>query len=269
MTQPPFSGAPAPVQGVTGGPGLPQGVASVDGTTGNVIVAPPNNTIQFKKTDTPQSLQVYEYSHSTTDFARISLNAQTGGPFQLAVETAPAGTLRDLAILSPQNINVTAATTVTIASQAGATAISGTNGVNLTTSGTGGIGITSAQLVNIQAQTSINLTTVTSHMILTVQGVGNRIILKTQNTDRWHILDTGHLVTPTDNSYDIGQPGSQRPRNMYLAGSMQVSAGSTIFSGNGAPSAGLGVNGDFYFNQTGGATTSIYMKRSGAWVGVV
>jgi hypothetical protein len=98
MTQPVGSGAPAPVQGVTGGPGLPQGVASVDGTTGNVVISPPNNTVQFRKTDSPQSLQIYEYFHNPTDFARVSLNAQTGGPFQLAVETEPPSVIRGLEI---------------------------------------------------------------------------------------------------------------------------------------------------------------------------
>jgi hypothetical protein len=98
VTQPPGSGQPKPVQGVTGGPGLPQGVASVDGSTGNVVISPPNNTVQFRKTDSPQALQIYEYFHSTIDFARVSINAQTGGPFELAVETEPPGVVRGLDI---------------------------------------------------------------------------------------------------------------------------------------------------------------------------
>lgn len=96
--QPINSGAPQPVQGVTGGPGLPQGVASVDGTTGNVQISPPSNTIQQKKGASPQSFQVYEFDAGTTNFSRISLNAQTGGPFQLAVETQPPSLIRGLQI---------------------------------------------------------------------------------------------------------------------------------------------------------------------------
>lgn len=106
MTQPIFSGAPTPVQGVTGGPGLPQGVASVDGSTGNVQISPPNNTTQFKKGSVPQSLQVWESDAGPTNFQRISLNAQTGGPFQLAVEVQPPGTIRDLQIIATGNIIV-------------------------------------------------------------------------------------------------------------------------------------------------------------------
>jgi hypothetical protein len=98
MTQPIGSGAPTPVQGVTGGPGLPQGTASIDGETGNVVIQPPGNTVQIKKTDSPQSLQVYEYFHTNTDFARIALDAQIGGPFSIDVETEPPSVIRGVEI---------------------------------------------------------------------------------------------------------------------------------------------------------------------------
>lgn len=45
--------------------------------------------------------------------------------------------------------------------------------------------------------------------------------------------------------------------------------GGTFRGGNGAPSNGDGSNGDFYFRNDGGAGTTIYHKRAGAWVGVV
>lgn len=104
MTQPLGSGAPIPVVGVTGGPGLPQGTASIEGDTGNVVISPPSNTIQVKKTNVPQVFQIYEYYASVTDFSRISLNTQTSGPFQLAVETQPPGVLRSLWIISKGTI---------------------------------------------------------------------------------------------------------------------------------------------------------------------
>jgi hypothetical protein len=97
MTQP-GSGIPQPVPGVTGGQGLPQGVASVEGSTGNVVITPPSNVIQVRKGVIPQSLQVYEYFNNNTDFSRIALNAQTGGPFQLSVETDPSSVVRGLEI---------------------------------------------------------------------------------------------------------------------------------------------------------------------------
>lgn len=94
----PFSGIPAPVAGVTGGQGLPQGVASVEGSTGNVVITPPSNVFQLRKGDIPQAFQTYEYFHSNTDYSRISIVAQTGGPFLLAVETAPNTVIRGLDI---------------------------------------------------------------------------------------------------------------------------------------------------------------------------
>jgi hypothetical protein len=97
MTQP-GSGIPQPVPGVTGGQGLPQGVASVEGSTGNVVITPPSNVLQVRKGVFPQSFQVYEYFNNNTDFSRIALNAQTGGPFQIAVETDPPSVIRGLDI---------------------------------------------------------------------------------------------------------------------------------------------------------------------------
>ena len=42
-----------------------------------------------------------------------------------------------------------------------------------------------------------------------------------------------------------------------------------IMANTGAPNNANGANGDFYFNAAGGALTSIYQKRAGAWVGIV
>lgn len=51
------------------------------------------------------------------------------------------------------------------------------------------------------------------------------------------------------------------------AGTDQDKAG--LLAGEGAPSNGNGNNGDFYFRSDGGALTTIYQKRAGAWVGIV
>lgn len=42
-----------------------------------------------------------------------------------------------------------------------------------------------------------------------------------------------------------------------------------LWAGTGVPSAGNGNNGDIYFNAAGGAGTTIYQRRAGAWVGIV
>lgn len=48
----------------------------------------------------------------------------------------------------------------------------------------------------------------------------------------WKIAVTGHLISPTDNSYDIGASGATRPRHLYLGGMM--AGGVQSLSGAGA-----------------------------------
>jgi hypothetical protein len=101
MTQPINSGQPLPVAGVTGGPGISQGTASIDPDTGALVIHPdPANVTQFRKGNIPQSIQIYEYFNTNTDYSRVAINANTGGPFQLSVETAPGSVPRNLQIAS-------------------------------------------------------------------------------------------------------------------------------------------------------------------------
>src|SRR5262252_7004443 len=98
MTSPQFSGIPTPVAGVTGGQGLPAGVAAVDGSTGNVVIQPPNNVIQQQKGAIPQTFQVYETFTNNSNYIRVSLSAFTGGPFRLRTEFAGSGVARPLVL---------------------------------------------------------------------------------------------------------------------------------------------------------------------------
>lgn len=43
----------------------------------------------------------------------------------------------------------------------------------------------------------------------------------------------------------------------------------SMYAGLGAPNNANGVDGNFYFRSDGGALTTIYHKRAGAWVGIV
>ena len=76
------------------------------------------------------------------------------------------------------------------------------------------------------------------------------------------------LFTP-DNTSDIGASGANRPRNIYAAGQLNagssvvcngiisewVGAGNSLIWNTGAPAAGLGINGDFYFRTDTPATS--------------
>jgi len=94
--QPINSGAPTPVQGVTGGPNL-GGNATIDGG-GNIVLTPPSNAVEIKKG--PSALNVYEYFNSLTDYARLSLQTANGGPEVLGVFTQPPGINRDLNLVT-------------------------------------------------------------------------------------------------------------------------------------------------------------------------
>jgi len=45
---------------------------------------------------------------------------------------------------------------------------------------------------------------------------------------RWAISAAGHLVTPADNTYDIGQSGATRPRDLWLGRNLAVAGTSTL-----------------------------------------
>lgn len=51
---------------------------------------------------------------------------------------------------------------------------------------------------------------------------------------------------------------------------LQLLTGSSVIRGTaGAPGAGLGSNGDFYFRADGGVGTRIYFKTGGVWTGIL
>lgn len=62
---------------------------------------------------------------------------------------------------------------------------------------------------------------------------------------------------------DLSQVGTN---GIQLGNGASVSG--TVYSGSGAPAAGLGVNGDFYFRTDTPATLAqrIYIKSAGSWI---
>ena len=104
MTQPLHSGAPLPVSGVTGGPGINQGSASIDPSTGNIVFTPPGNAVEIKKA--PSAFNVYEYFNSNADYVRLALQTATGGPEQIGVFAQPTSVSRDLQIVASGNGHV-------------------------------------------------------------------------------------------------------------------------------------------------------------------
>jgi len=93
------------------------------------------------------------------------------------------------------------------------------------------------------------------------------VYFNTNNVDQWAVNPNGALIPVTNNTNVLGD--STHNILQINAGHIQLNQASTLWSGVGAPSAATGANGDIFFNTTGAALTTIYQKRSGAWVGIV
>lgn len=59
------------------------------------------------------------------------------------------------------------------------------------------------------------------------------IIFRTNNTNRWNMNSTGHILTDVDNALDIGASGATRPRTIYIGTSLNVVAGAVTLDTNG------------------------------------
>jgi len=83
--------------------------------------------------------------------------------------------------------------------------------------------------------------------------IGNTVGFQTgpSLTNRWSFNAAGHFVTDTDNTYDIGASGANRPRNLYM-GSWLRMATTTVASLPAAATAGAGA---YMFVTDANATT--------------
>lgn len=62
-------------------------------------------------------------------------------------------------------------------------------------------------------------------------GSFRNMVFQTSNTARWKVTASGHFTAGTDNSYDIGEPTDNRPRNIHAANNITTT---TLFV-NGVP----------------------------------
>lgn len=61
------------------------------------------------------------------------------------------------------------------------------------------------------------------------------------SNSKWEIDTSGNLVAFTDNNIDIGQSGANRPRNVYIAGTLTLSGG-TLLATSAALTNGAAAN---------------------------
>lgn len=218
MTQPPFSGQPQPVQGVTGGPPVLGGQISNDPSTGNVVIAPnPGNVLQIRKGSNPQSLQVYEYFHSNTDYARVALNTQTNGPYQLQVETAPSTVIREL------DINANGALKLNSGNAPITLSANGNNGLVLNPNGIVLVGgqLQTGTVAVPSAANTLNLAGGTTAPFSIIFSIGG--------AQPWSFTPSNQFAPTATNTYDIGTI-TNRVRQIFLT-SLDLS---DLGQGNGA-----------------------------------
>lgn len=79
----------------------------------------------------------------------------------------------------------------------------------------------------------------------------NNVALITNSTTRWIVNGSGKFLAVTDNTYDIGASGANRPRDLFLGGSLTLASNITC-SGN----IGAGRSTSTCFLAVAAATTS-------------
>ena len=62
---------------------------------------------------------------------------------------------------------------------------------------------------------------------------------RTNGTDRWSFMPSGHIFAEADNTYDLGASGSNRPRNLYMASWIGMAV-TTVAALPAAATAGAG-----------------------------
>jgi hypothetical protein len=103
-------------------------------------------------------------------------------------------------------------------------------------------GTGSARSITLRSASNI-FVDITANLNIRLIGSGSATAWRVEGT-------TGHLVCPTDNTYDIGASGATRPRNVFVAGN--VTGGGNIVSGSNSEfrfgsRASMGANGNGYF----------------------
>jgi hypothetical protein len=76
--------------------------------------------------------------------------------------------------------------------------------------------------------------------------------------ERWRMDASGHFLAATDNSFDIGASGANRPRNVFVAGNVTAGGNISIPSGNVLYLSGL--SGGEYLQVSGG---SLFLGTAG------
>jgi hypothetical protein len=100
--------------------------------------------------------------------------------------------------------------------------------------------------------------------------VGDSLNLPSYSTKSVAIIGSAGGGTTSQMVFSGDDGSAQLTGSLYPATDAKAAqTACALRAGNGAPNNANGNNGDVYFNSAGGALTTIYQKRAGAWVGIV
>lgn len=86
-------------------------------------------------------------------------------------------------------------------------------------------------------------------------GVSRALAFITGDVVRWRVEAAGHLLTPLDNTYDIGAIGASRPRHAYFGGDV-VAGGAVTIGGGTAITKSLSSTATLEFPPTAGLVSA-------------
>jgi hypothetical protein len=111
-----------------------------------------------------------------------------------------------------------------------------------------------------------------------VDSASNLLQMNTGGLNRWQVNSSGHFLANTDNLYDIGASGANRPRNIYVGTSIFTGVGGINFDVNArirSPADSIvtlynSALTDFGRLQLGGTTSAFpAIKRNGTGIDIV
>lgn len=108
-----------------------------------------------------------------------------------------------------------------------------------------------AQIINTDSTNTLDIRRTGASSIITISPAG---------TERWRFNSSGHLLAATDNTVDIGASGANRPRDLYLSGTLTTGSNSTMQGSSGFLIVRAGT-GALYL-RAGASNGSVFIQDS-------
>lgn len=242
------------------------GAAAGDATTANST-----RRIVYQTAPSTDSRIAWRFTESA---AATNGTSSSGVPNQvlLQLDTVAASTQSPLKILSRGNfvLAVSPSTRQLLLDDTGGTSVPALAGVGSTTSGFGFNGANSPVIIVSGAR----IAQFNDRLYMTGGSSNTPAITDLNNGNTglaWLGADQVSFVNGGGGEMMRWNSGSvQSVKKFYPAtDAAALQTSSALYANTGAPNNSNGADGDFYFRADGGALTSIYQRRAGAWVGLI